>query len=54
MFAEDREILEAQQRAIASNPDLSLTAYRIDEGGVRSRQQIARAIALQQGGGTLA
>jgi phenylpropionate dioxygenase-like ring-hydroxylating dioxygenase large terminal subunit len=47
VFAEDAEILEAQQRAIEANPDLSLTAYRIDEGGVRARQQIARAIALE-------
>jgi phenylpropionate dioxygenase-like ring-hydroxylating dioxygenase large terminal subunit len=48
VFAEDAEILEAQQRAIEANPDLSLAAYRIDEGGVRARQQIARAIALEQ------
>jgi vanillate O-demethylase monooxygenase subunit len=44
VFAEDRDILEAQQRAIAANPDLRLQAYRIDEGGVRARQVIARAI----------
>jgi phenylpropionate dioxygenase-like ring-hydroxylating dioxygenase large terminal subunit len=48
VFAEDAEILEAQQRSIEANPDLALTAYRIDEGGVRARQQIARAIARQQ------
>ncbi|WP_225206099.1 Rieske 2Fe-2S domain-containing protein [Novosphingobium huizhouense] len=45
VFSEDKEILEAQQRAIAANPDLKLSAYRIDEGGVRARQIIARAIA---------
>ena len=44
VFAEDKEILEAQQRALAANPDLKLTAYNIDEGGTRSRQIIARAI----------
>jgi phenylpropionate dioxygenase-like ring-hydroxylating dioxygenase large terminal subunit len=44
VFAEDAEILEAQQAAIHANPDLSLSAYRIDEGGVRARQLIARAI----------
>ncbi|MDE2620504.1 MAG: aromatic ring-hydroxylating dioxygenase subunit alpha [Sphingomonadales bacterium] len=44
VFAEDKVILEAQQRAIAANPDLKLAAYRIDEGGVRARQMIARAI----------
>jgi len=27
-----------------NNPDMKLSAYRIDEGGVRSRQLIARAI----------
>jgi vanillate O-demethylase monooxygenase subunit len=49
VFAQDKEILEAQQQAIAANPDLKLSAYRIDEGGVRARQMIARAIAAQQG-----
>ncbi|HEX8057569.1 MAG TPA: aromatic ring-hydroxylating dioxygenase subunit alpha [Novosphingobium sp.] len=44
VFEEDRQILEAQQKAIAANPDLKLAAYRIDEGGVRARQIIARAI----------
>lgn len=43
VFAEDKEILEAQQRAINANPDLRLAAYRIDEGGVRARQLISRA-----------
>jgi len=42
VFAEDREILEAQQAAILANPDRKLAAYRIDEGGVRARQIIAR------------
>lgn len=46
VFAEDKEILEAQQKAIQANPDLRLTAYRIDEGGVRARQIIARAIKM--------
>jgi vanillate O-demethylase monooxygenase subunit len=54
VFAEDRAILEAQQQAILANPDLKLSAYRIDEGGVRARQLIARAIATAQDGGTLA
>lgn len=44
VFAEDAEILAAQQKAIKANPDLKLSAYRIDEGGVRARQMIARAI----------
>lgn len=44
VFAEDVEILEAQQRAIAANPDLRLNAYSIDQGGVRARQIIARLV----------
>lgn len=44
VFAEDVEILEAQQRSIAANPDLKLNAYNIDEGRVRARQLIKRAI----------
>lgn len=50
VFMEDKEILEAQQAAIAANPDLRLQAYRIDEGGVRARQMITRAIRAQQEG----
>jgi phenylpropionate dioxygenase-like ring-hydroxylating dioxygenase large terminal subunit len=45
VFAEDRAILEAQQASINANPDLKLRAYSIDQGGVRARQIIARAIA---------
>ncbi len=54
IFAEDAELLEAQQRAIDANPDLSLSAYRIDEGGVRARQQITRAMASHQPEGAAA
>lgn len=50
VFAQDKELLEAQQQAILANPDLKLSAYRIDEGGVRARQMIARAIAAQHKG----
>ncbi|MEO9600342.1 aromatic ring-hydroxylating dioxygenase subunit alpha [Parasphingorhabdus sp.] len=42
VFAEDVEILEAQQRSIAANPDRKLQAYNIDEGGVRARRMIER------------
>jgi vanillate O-demethylase monooxygenase subunit len=48
VFLEDKEVLEAQQRSLQSNSDLKLTAYRIDEGGVRARQIIARAINAGQ------
>ena len=47
VFLEDKEILEAQQRAIALNPDLKLNAYNIDEGGTRARQIIRRLIAAE-------
>ncbi|MFM5907868.1 MAG: Rieske 2Fe-2S domain-containing protein [Novosphingobium sp.] len=50
VFAEDIVILEAQQKAIAANPDLRIQAYRIDEGGVRARQLISRAIKARQEG----
>ena len=44
VFLEDREVLEAQQRAVAMNPDMRLQAYSIDQGGVRARQIITRLI----------
>ena len=44
VFMEDVEVLEAQQRSIAANPDLKLNAYNIDQGGVRVRQTIKRLI----------
>ena len=55
VFAEDREILEAQQASILANPELRLQAYRIDEGGTRARALIARTIRRNdQSGGTRA
>lgn len=45
VFAEDIEILEAQQRSILANPDMKLRAYAIDGGGVRARRVIEKAIA---------
>lgn len=50
VFAEDREILEAQQRSILANPDLKLMGYNIDQGGVRARQIITRLIRAQEAG----
>lgn len=44
VFAEDKEILEAQQRSMLANPDLKLNGYNIDQGGVRARQIINRLI----------
>ncbi len=45
VFAEDKEILEAQQRSMEANPDLKLRAYAIDSGGVRARRVIDKEIA---------
>lgn len=44
VFDEDQEVLEAQQQAIADNPDMRLRNFNIDSGGVRSRQVIERMI----------
>jgi vanillate O-demethylase monooxygenase subunit len=48
VFAEDKEILEAQQQSILANPAMRLNAYNIDQGGVRARQIIDRLIRAQQ------
>src|SRR5690606_32985904 len=48
VFAEDKEVLEAQQRSITANPALKLAAYNIDQGGTRARQILARLIRAQQ------
>ena len=47
VFLEDVEVLEAQQRSILANPDMKLRAYSIDNGGVRVRRVIDRAIAAE-------
>ncbi|MEO6041246.1 MAG: aromatic ring-hydroxylating dioxygenase subunit alpha [Croceibacterium sp.] len=47
VFAEDKEVLEAQQQAIRNNPGMRLNAYSIDQGGVRARQLITRGIKAQ-------
>ncbi len=44
VFMEDVAVLEAQQTSIAANADLKMSAYSIDQGGVRARQIIARKI----------
>ncbi|MEY4268988.1 MAG: hypothetical protein RLZZ58_204, partial [Pseudomonadota bacterium] len=49
VFAEDVEILEAQQRSIAANPAQKLAAYAIDQGGVRARQMIERLRDKERG-----
>lgn len=48
VFAEDVEILEAQQRSIRLNDDLALRNFNIDAGGVRSRRIIDRMLKADQ------
>ena len=45
VFAEDVEILEAQQRSMLANPSLKLKAFSIDAGGVMARKVIERLAA---------
>lgn len=47
VFAEDVEVLEAQQRSIERNPDMKLRAYSIDQGGVRARRILDKLIAAE-------
>ena len=42
VFAEDVEVLEAQQRSTLRNPGSKLRAYAIDQGGVKARLVIER------------
>jgi len=53
VFAEDVEVLEAQQLSIERNPGMKLRGFSIDSGGVRSRQILARLIREQQVGGPI-
>lgn len=48
LFAEDVEVLEAQQRSIEANPDMKLRGINIDQGGVKARLVIQRLIKAQQ------
>ncbi len=49
VFAEDVDVLEAQQRSIRLNRDMKLRGYSIDQGGVRARQMIDRMIRAEAG-----
>lgn len=44
VLLQDKEVLEARQKAIDANPGMKLSAYNIDEGGTRARQIIAHVI----------
>jgi phenylpropionate dioxygenase-like ring-hydroxylating dioxygenase large terminal subunit len=47
VFLEDVAVLESQQRSILANPDLKLSAFSIDTGGVRARHAIERMMKAQ-------
>lgn len=49
IFAEDREMLERQQRNHLAWPGRKLMALNIDSGGVRSRKVIERILAAERG-----
>ncbi len=47
IFAEDLEVLEAQQQALLKNPDRRLLSLNIDAGGVFARRVLDRMIAAE-------
>ena len=49
IFAEDLQMLEAQQRNLLAWPDRDLLKLNIDAGGVQSRRVIDRLVAAEQG-----
>ncbi|RYY60796.1 MAG: aromatic ring-hydroxylating dioxygenase subunit alpha, partial [Comamonadaceae bacterium] len=48
VFAEDMDVLEAQQRNLAKYPERRLLMLNIDAGGVQSRRIIDRLIAAER------
>ena len=54
VFAEDKAVLEAQQRALLDHPDKVLRNLNIDAGAVWARRIIERLIAVEQGAGAAA
>ncbi|RYF83801.1 MAG: aromatic ring-hydroxylating dioxygenase subunit alpha [Comamonadaceae bacterium] len=48
VFAEDTDMLEAQQRSLTNNPGRRLLMLNIDAGGVQSRRIIDRVLAAEQ------
>jgi vanillate O-demethylase monooxygenase subunit len=48
VFAEDTEVLEAQQRNLLRNPERRLLLLNIDAGGVQSRRIIDKLVAAEQ------
>ena len=48
VFAEDKQVLEAQQRNLLQYPQRKLLMLNIDAGGVQSRRILDRLIALER------
>jgi vanillate O-demethylase monooxygenase subunit len=48
VFAEDTQVLEAQQRNLMRWPDRRLLMLNIDAGGVQSRRIIDKLVAAEQ------
>jgi len=48
VFAQDVEVLEAQQRSIEANPGLELRNLNIDSGGVLARRLVEKLIAAEE------
>jgi vanillate monooxygenase len=48
VFAEDTEVLEAQQRNLSANPQRKLLMLNIDAGGVQARRIIDRLVLAEQ------
>jgi len=50
IFAEDRAMLEQQQRNLSGHPERRLLKLNIDAGGVHARRILARLVAAEQAG----
>lgn len=50
IFAQDEDILEAQQRAIDANPDKVFYDLNIDAGGAWARRKVDEMLARERGG----
>ncbi|MBO9646632.1 MAG: aromatic ring-hydroxylating dioxygenase subunit alpha, partial [Pseudacidovorax sp.] len=48
VFAEDTEMLEAQQRSLLAHPARRLLMLNIDAGGVQSRRIIDRLLVAER------
>lgn len=49
IFAEDKDVLESQQRNLLRNPERRLMSLNIDAGGLHARRLLAKMIEKEQG-----